>query len=69
MNGDELKQIFEQLDERGKRAVAALAESQLKYAREGLYLPRGGTLEVQTYNLTLEGQNDQIEGRDDKIEG
>lgn len=68
MNGDELKQIYERLDERGKRAVAALAESQLKYAREGLYLPRGGTLEVQT-NFTLEGQNDQIEGRNDQIEG
>ena len=69
MNGDELKQIFEQLDERGRRSVAVVALTELKHAREGLQKARRATLEVQTYNLTLEGHNDQIEGRDDQIEG
>ena len=68
MNGNELKQIFEQLDERGQSTVAAVALAELKHTREGLYLPRGGTLEVQTHNSIIARQNDEIKGGDDDNE-
>ena len=68
MNGEQLKRIFAQLDERGKRTVEAVALAELKHTREGLQEARGATLESQTYNLPLKRENDEIEGRDDKIE-
>lgn len=32
MNGEEIKEIFEQLDERGKRYVEAIVKAELKHA-------------------------------------
>lgn len=68
MNGDEIKAIYEQLDERGKRIVEVIAHSQLKYAREGLQKARGGFVATSAHNLPLRHENDEITGRDDKIE-
>ena len=68
MNGDEIKAIYEQLDERGKQFVETVALAELKHTREGLYLPHSGLLVANLHNLPLTGQNDEIEGRDDKIE-
>lgn len=48
MNGDELKEIFEQLDERGRRTVEAVALAELKHTREGPQKAREATLEAQT---------------------
>ena len=64
MNGEELKRIYEQLDERGKRLVEVVALGELKHAREGLQEARRATLESQTHNLLLERENDEIEGRE-----
>ena len=69
MNGDELKQIFEQLDERGRRSVEVVALAELKHAREGLQKARRATLEVQTHNSITARQNDEIKGGDDDNEG
>lgn len=68
MNGDEIKAIYEQLDDRGKHHVEAVALAELKYAPEGLQKADNGLLVAKSHNLPLTGQNDEITGRDDKIE-
>lgn len=55
MSGEELKEIYEQLDERGKQIVEVIVHSQLKYAREGLYLARGGVVATSTHDLPTKG--------------
>ena len=55
MSGEELKEIYEQLDERGKQIVEAIAHSQLKYAREGPQKARGGFAATSTHNLPTKG--------------
>lgn len=62
MNGDGIKAIFEQLDERGQRYIEAIALAELRHVREGAYLARYGTLESQTHNLPMEGGKRQNEG-------
>lgn len=56
MNGEEMKLIFEQLDERGKRHVEAIAKAELKHAREGRYLPREAILNTEAGNLSTKGE-------------
>lgn len=65
MNGKELMEIYEQLDERGKRHLEVIAVAELKHAREGLYLARSGVLAAQASNCPMEGQNEAITGRND----
>lgn len=65
MNGKELMEIYEQLDERGKRHLEVIAVAELKHAREGLYTARGGVLAAQASNCLMEGQNEAITGRND----
>ena len=57
MSGDELKDIYEKLDERGKRIVEAVAQSQLKYAREGLQKARGGFVATSAHNFLRKEKN------------
>lgn len=59
MNGEEIKLIFEQLDERGKRHVEVIAKAELKHAREGRYLPREAILNTETGNLSSKGEKSQ----------
>lgn len=59
MNGEEMKLIFEQLDERGKRYVEVIAKTELKHAREGRYLPREAILNDEAGNLSTKGEKRQ----------
>lgn len=59
MNGEEIKLIFEQLDERGKRYVEVIAKAELKHAREGRYLPREAILNTEAGNLSTKGEKGQ----------
>lgn len=44
MNGDGIKAIYEQLDDRGKHHVEVVALAELKYAPEGLQKADNGLL-------------------------
>ncbi len=59
MNGEEIKLIFEQLDERGKRHVEVIAKAELKHAREGRYLPHEAILNAEAGNLSTKGEKRQ----------
>lgn len=59
MNGEEMKLIFEQLDERGKRHVEVIVKAELKHAREGRYLPRYSILNAEAGNLSTKGEKRQ----------
>lgn len=59
MNGEEIKEIFEQLDERGKRHVEVIAKAELKHAREGRYLPPEAILNDEAGNLSTKGEKSE----------
>lgn len=59
MNGEEIRDIFEQLDERGKRHVEVIAKAELKHAREGRYLPSNSILNDEAGNLSTKGEKRQ----------
>lgn len=56
MNGDELKRIFDQLDDRGKHHVEVVALAELKYAREGLQKADNGVLVANSQDYASEGE-------------
>lgn len=44
MSGEELKAIYEQLDERGKHLLETIAVAELKHVVEGPYMPHSDVL-------------------------
>lgn len=59
MNGEEIKVLFEQLDDRGKRYVEAIIQAELKHTREGRYLPRNSILNDEAGNLSTKGEKSE----------
>lgn len=56
MNGDELKRIFDQLDDRGKHHVEVVALAELKHAREGLQKANNGVLVANSQDSLRKGK-------------
>ena len=54
MNGEKIVKIYEQLDERGKRTVEAVALAELKHTREGLQKADRGLLVAKSHNYAME---------------
>lgn len=54
MNGDEIKTIYEQLDDRGKHHVEVVALAELKYAPEGPQKADSGLLVAKSHNYAME---------------
>ncbi len=62
MNGEDIKRIFEQLDERGKRYIEVVAVAELKHTREGLQKARNSILNDSAHDYALEKGKRQNEG-------
>ncbi len=62
MNGEEIKRIFEQLDDRGKRYIEAVAVAELKHAREALQNARESILNDSAHDYATEKGKGQNEG-------
>lgn len=61
MNGEDIKRIFEQLDDRGKRYVEAVVVAELKHAREAFQNARESILNDSAHDYAIENERRRFE--------